>query len=410
MSVLKTVGVVGAISGVGLIGYYLLNKYKPTISQEQKAELQGELYVLKDDKPEYRKIWSILAKYGNDNLSGGNPNNDYLPLINKLLTQNPLVISAWQKDILKDALKDVYSKNGLSQEPTVFYSLIGEDLAKWLQDIRNQERFKNFDFEKKNSLNLVEQDFTNLYRKKGVKCGIDPITRKNPCAYSYGVPFNKSVAGMPDDEYWKQFGNSGLNANERFKNEWFFDNYLQYGLDEYESFFNHLPNPSGEGIEILAKDCAQLDRDIKRIQDRIVEQTKNQPNETNRRVLAWFKNILEDYFEFQGCRDIIEKQRYLDSAKSQTIFSIKAEDSVLGANQKNQNIYLGAGALVLVLSTGILLSAGKSSTPTSGSSKSLGILGNLVIVGGLAGMGYLIFKKPKTYKSQDELTELLNTK
>ena len=355
MSVLKTVGVLGAVSGIGLIGYYLLNKYKPTISKEQKAELQGKLYVLKDDKPEYRKIWSIIAKYGNDNLSGGNPNNDYLPLINKLLTEKPLVISARENDILKGALEDVYSKNGSSQERSVFSSLIGEDLKKWLGE---QERIKNFDFEKKNSVNLVEQDFTNR-------------------AYSY-----------------KPFG---------------FDNYVRWQR-ESEDFFRERPDPSGKDIRIVAYNCLELDRDIKKIQDRIVEQIKKEPNQARTRVLVWYKEILEDYFKFQGCRDKIEKQRLLDSAKSQTLFSIKAEDSVLGANQKNQNIYLGAGALVLVLSTGILLSTGKSSTPTSGSSKSLGILGNLVIVGGLAGMGYLIFKKPKAYKSQDELTELLNTK
>jgi len=237
----------------------------------------------------------------------------------------------------------------------VFSSLIGEDLKKWLGE---QERIKNFDFEKKNSVNLVEQDFTNR-------------------AYSY-----------------KPFG---------------FDNYVRWQR-ESEDFFRERPDPSGKDIRIVAYNCLELDRDIKKIQDRIVEQIKKEPNQARTRVLVWYKEILEDYFKFQGCRDKIEKQRLLDSAKSQTLFSIKAEDSVLGANQKNQNIYLGAGALVLVLSTGILLSTGKSSTPTSGSSKSLGILGNLVIVGGLAGMGYLIFKKPKAYKSQDELTELLNTK
>ena len=389
MSVLKTVGVVGAISGVGLIGYYLLNKYKPTISQEQKAELQGQLYVLKDDKPEYRKFWSIVAKYGVDNLSNGNVNNDYFPLINKLLTENPLVISDWQNVILKDALRDIQNKNGVSQEPTVLYSIIGEDLKKWLQN----GGWRDVYFEKKKSVNtenLVEQKFTNR-------------------AYNYSVPFNKTVKGMPDDEYWKKFGNSGLNANERFKQEWFFDNYLQYGLDEYKSFFNRLPDPSGQGIEIIADSCKNLDYAIKTIIDRIAEQTKNRPNETHRRVLVWFKSILEDYFQLQGCRDTIEKQRLIDIAKTQTISSIKAEDSVLGASQKNQNIYLGVGALVLVLSAGILVSGGGSSTPTS-SNSSGGIFANIAILGGLAGMGYLIFKKPKTYKSQDKLTELINTK
>jgi hypothetical protein len=110
--------------------------------------------------------------------------------------------------------------------------------------------------------------------------------------------------------------------------------------------------------------------------------------------LVWYKDILEDYFEIKDCRNKIEKQRLLDSAKSQTLFAIKAEDTVLGENQKNQNIYLGAGALVLVLSTGILLSGGSSSSSNSPSNSS-GILGNMVILGGLAGMGYLIFKKPK---------------
>jgi len=388
MGALKTVGIVGAISGVGFIGYYLLNKYKPTISQEQKAELQGQLYVLKEDKPEYRKFWSIIAKYGSDNLSDGNYNNDYFLLINKLLTENPLVISDYQNGILKSALRDIENKNGVSQEPTVLYSIIGEDLKKWLQN----GGWRDIYFEKKKSVNtenLVEQKFTNR-------------------AYDYSVPFNKSVKGMPDDEYWKKISNTGLGKN--IKSNWFFDNYRQYSLDEYSQYFESEPDPSGLGIQIIADNCKNLDYSIKTIQDRIAEQTKNRPNETHRRVLVWFKNILEDYFQFKGCRDTIEKQRMIDSAKSQAIFSIKAEDSILGENQKNQNIYLGVGALVLVVSTGILLSAGKSSTPTSGSSKSSGLLGNLVIVGGLAGMGYLIFKKPKVYKSQNELTELLNKK
>jgi hypothetical protein len=383
MSALKTVGVFGAIGGFGLIGYYLLNKYKPTISQEQKAELNGQLYVLKEDKPEYRKIWSILAKYGYDNIENGSPDSQYFPLINKLLTQNPLIISEWENKLLTDALRSIeYIGNS---ENNVFYSLIGEDLKKWLQDTRNGG-WSGLYFQKKKSVNtenLVEKSFTNR-------------------AYDYSVPFNKSFAGMPDDEYWNRV------REPQGKAHWFYENYYKYS--NVVRVFKKLPDPSGLGIEIEADNCAKLDRDIKKMIDGIAEQTKNQPDEGRRRVLVWFKSILEDYFQLQGCRDTIEKQRLIDSSKTQTIFSIRAEDSVLGENQKNQNIYLGVGALLLVLSTGILLSAGKSTTPTSGSSKSLEVLGNLVIVGGLAGMGYLIFKKPKAYKSQDEVTELLNTK
>ena len=121
MGALKTVGVLGAVSGIGLIGYYLLNKTKPTISKEQKAELQGQLYVLKDDKPEYRKIWSILAKYGYDNIENGRPDSQYFPLINKLLTQNPLIISERENKLLRDALRQIEVSG--NRENNVFKSL-----------------------------------------------------------------------------------------------------------------------------------------------------------------------------------------------------------------------------------------------------------------------------------------------
>jgi hypothetical protein len=204
---------------------------------------------------------------------------------------------------------------------------------------------------------------------------------------------------MPDDSYWNRNGG---------KDRWIFDNYLRYGLDESKSFFRTTPDFSGLGINILADDCVELDRAIKRIIDRIAKQTRTAPNETHRRVLVWYKNILEDYSEFQACRDKIEQQRALDLAKQVTVSSITAEASVLGANQKSQDIYLGIGAVVLVLSTAILLSGagGKSSTPSSGSSTSSSgssklssLFSSLVIVGGLSGMGYLIFKKPKVATS-----------
>jgi hypothetical protein len=399
MSVLKTVGVIGAISGIGLIGYYYLNKKKPTIAKEQKAELQGQLYVLKQDKPEYRQIWSILAKYGYDNISKGSPDSDYLPLINKLLTQNPLVLSAWENTILTEALRDVQSKNRPSQEPTVFYSLIGADLKKWLQNSINGG-WDGLYFQKKSSENLVEQTFTSLYQKEGIKCGVDSITKKDLCAFNYSTPFNKAFSGMPDDAYWNRNGG---------KDRWIFDNYLQYAISDHQSFFRGAPNITGLGINILANDCVELDRAIKRIIDKIAEQTRTAPNEKRRKVLSWYKDILEDYSEFQACRDKIEQQRALDLAKQVTVSSITAEASVLGENQKSQDIYLGIGAVVLVLSTAILLSGvgGNSSTPSSGSSKLSGIVSSLVIVGGIAGMGYLIFKKPNDYKGADELTNFL---
>jgi hypothetical protein len=350
MGALKTVGVIGAVSGIGLIGYYLLNKYKPTIAEQQIDEIKGQGYVLRLDTPQHRKLWSIVAQYGYDNLE---KNKSLLDLKNQLLTQNPLIIDGYNYTRLTDFLADMNSK-GVSER------ILGKELYNLNVLKKGWE---------KRTQNLAEQSFK--FDKFGnsfgyqTNCEYNPSKgEKNPCAYNYKpFPYSKS-------------------------------DYYKYALNE-NSYFWKIPNPSGEDISIVASNCVELDKHIKTIQDRIVEQTKKEPNEDRRRVLVWFKEILEDKFQLHGCRDKIEKQRLLDSAKTQTIFSIKAEDSVLGASQKNQNIYLGAGALVLVLSTGLLLSAGKSSTPTSGSFKSSGLLGNLVIVGGLTGMGYLIFKKPK---------------
>jgi hypothetical protein len=190
---------------------------------------------------------------------------------------------------------------------------------------------------------------------------------------------------------------------------WYKRYYYPYENEAWMAGVGLKANPSGKDIFIRANNCVELDKDIKKIIDRIAEQTRTAPNEDRRRVLAWYKDILEDYSEFQGCRDTIEKQRALDLAKQVTVSSITAEASVLGENQKSQDIYLGIGAVVLVLSTAILLSGvgGNSSTPSSGSSKLSGIVSSLVIVGGIAGMGYLIFKKPNDYKGADELTNFL---
>jgi len=324
MGALKTVGVFGAIGGVGLIGYYLLNKYKPTIDKQQTFDIKGQGHILTNDTPENRQLWSIVAQYGYDNLG---KSQEILNLKKQLLTQNPLIIDDAQYRNLSTFYSDLHNKG-------IFEQVVGAEFA--------------------------ELDNQKYWWEKWVKDIKDENWGYIP--YDYAIPYS-------GNNYWRWSGES-------------------------QGFFWKTPYPSGKGISIPDTNCASLDYSLKRIQDRIVEQTKNQPNEDRRRVLTWYKDILEDYFELKGCRDKIEKQRLLDSAKSQTLFAIKAEDSVLGENQKNQNIYLGAGALVLVLSTGILLSGGSSSASKS-PSKSSGILSSIVIVGGLAGMGYLIFKKPK---------------
>ena len=320
MSVLKTVGIIGAISGVGLIGYYLLNKSKSNIAQQQKDELSGSLYVLKEDKPEYRKIWSAIAKYGYNNLDNAStlvkPIKDrYFPLINKLLVEKPLILTFIEKEYLINALRDIDSKDSNSGEKRLLDILIGAELEKFRLTYPNMN---NLEFVVVKTANPVEEPF-------------------NKIEFDYSKPFSSlETRKIPNlDYYYKLL-------------------YFPYSKSE-ASGFAEIPNPTGKGIKIVASNCVELDKAIKSKIDRIAEQTRTAPNEDRRRVLTWYKNILEDYSDLNSCRDKIEKQRLLDFAKADTLSAISQEKSVLGESKKNENIYLGAGAFVLVLGVGILL-------------------------------------------------------
>jgi hypothetical protein len=309
MSALKTFGVIGAIGGIGLIGYYLLNKNKPTIAEAQIEELKGEGYVLKYDKPEHRKIWGIVAQYGYDNLD---KNQSLIELKKQLLTQKPLIISNQQFYNLERFFSDMNTKG-------VFEKIVGAELSKISSG--------NFGFEKRTK-GIGDEMFGK--DKSGVSFNkVDSCQYKtgenNPCSYDY-IPFKGK-------------------------------NYWRYASNESNPYFWSTPYPSGKDIRIASDDCVELDSALKRITDRIAEQTRTAPNEDHRQVLTWYKEILEDYFRFNSCRDKITKQRFLDFGKTTTLGAISQEISVLGKSQKNQNIYLGIGALVLVLSVGILTSS-----------------------------------------------------
>jgi hypothetical protein len=355
MSVLKTVGVVGTISGIGLIGYYLLNKYKPNISKNQITELKIEKgqYVLKEDTETNRKINAILAQYGADNNLNGDK-TVYPNLKTKILTQKPLILNWIEVGLLNYASNNLNEKsNGNANIGTPLYAILGEEYLKIAPS--------KYEFIPRTDQQVITEVFLgNVHDYK-------PFEKTN---------FLEGFGGVSDSEYFE------------------FTPYVSEAIPYIENF-----NSSGKGLRIVANNCIELDVAIKKITDRIAEQTRTQPDDRRRRVLVYIKSILEDYFALHSCRDKIEKQRLLDIAKTTTLGAISTENSVLGKSQKDQNIYLGIGALVLVLSTGILLNSSKSSTvvKSSGSSSvsSSGIFTDLIIFGGLASMGYLIFKKPK---------------
>ena len=365
MSIIKTVGVIGAISGIGLIGYYYLNKTKPNIAEKQAEEIKGLGMILIEDKPAYRNIWAIIAQYGYDNIDFGR-NNRYIDIKNKILRQDKLVISNSDYDLLNTSLSSMNDKGILEK-------LIGSDNSKI--DISLWQFVKR-------TKGLEGEWFDRGFGSK-TNCGYDPTREQDPCGYSF----------TPLPSYSSQDNN--------------FDNYFKYAPNESNDYFWALPNPSGKDIRIKASNCVEIDQDLKRIVNRIADQTRNNPNAKLTAILQWYKAILEDYSSLHSCRDKIENQRLLDMAKTETLSSISQENSVLGKNTKEQNLYLGIGALVLVASVGILASSGAKtddSTPSISSNKNsgLGILSDLVIFGGLAGIGYLIFKKPKVVLANEK--------
>ena len=110
----------------------------------------------------------------------------------------------------------------------------------------------------------------------------------------------------------------------------------------------------------LPLNCQGLDRDLKRLQQAIIDAYKipltSNPNGSQelynrayKEALELKKNGWEVMFESRGCRDIIENIRLTTGALKETEYAIKSEKQVLEVNNKDQNIYIGLGAVVLLV-------------------------------------------------------------
>ena len=110
----------------------------------------------------------------------------------------------------------------------------------------------------------------------------------------------------------------------------------------------------------LPYNCVSLDRDIKKISDKIAEQRKLSPLPSMQQrayleALESKKNDWESMFGTKGCRDIIENIRLTTGAVESSKFAIKAEQQVLPKNEKDQNLYIGLGAVVMLIGLYIVL-------------------------------------------------------
>ena len=110
----------------------------------------------------------------------------------------------------------------------------------------------------------------------------------------------------------------------------------------------------------LPYNCVDLDKQLKKISDKLAEQRKLSPLPSLQQrayleALELKKTGWEGMFGTKGCRDIIENIRLTTGAVESSKFAIKAEQQVLPKNEKDQNLYIGLGAVVMLIGLYIVL-------------------------------------------------------
>ena len=101
--------------------------------------------------------------------------------------------------------------------------------------------------------------------------------------------------------------------------------------------------------------CVQLDKLLRDIRDKIVAERLKFSNDYYIQALLDHKAFLEMSFASNSCSDKIETQRQKETAVLITKTSIDQEKKVLGSSKKEENIYIGVGAVVLLVGLFIVL-------------------------------------------------------
>lgn len=133
------------------------------------------------------------------------------------------------------------------------------------------------------------------------------------------------------------------------------NNALAKAFDLVQSQFGSLP-----------VNCVSLDKELKRLQQAIIDAYKmpltydEQGNasiyqQTYKEQLELKKASWENIFADHKCRDIIENIRLASIANTETTSAIKQEESVLGKSTKNENIYIGIGAVIILVGLFVVL-------------------------------------------------------
>lgn len=102
--------------------------------------------------------------------------------------------------------------------------------------------------------------------------------------------------------------------------------------------------------------CVSLDLLIKKVSDKLVsERLKSNVDKFYVTALSEFKSAMENSFTQNRCSEKIEKSKQIESAILLTGQAIKSEESVIKKSNVEQKIYIGAGALILLVGLYIIV-------------------------------------------------------
>lgn len=136
-----------------------------------------------------------------------------------------------------------------------------------------------------------------------------------------------------------------------------------YQSSESNPQTTYIETPESRAVEykysIKPENCYKLDQNLKLIRDEIVDETKKLlsggGNREYLKALQSRKSSYEINFTQDKCRDKIEEDRLRESANLITKQSINQEKSVLDKSFTAQKVYIGVGALVLLVGLYIVL-------------------------------------------------------
>lgn len=96
--------------------------------------------------------------------------------------------------------------------------------------------------------------------------------------------------------------------------------------------------------------CVSLDLLLRKLGDRIASETKKStPDKQYLTAIIEFRSAMQNQFDTNRCLDKIEKSKQIESALLLTKSAIKDELSVDTKSNVEQKIYIGVGALVLLV-------------------------------------------------------------